>query len=137
MSEPFVLRHTASEADIETMHRYLSTDTYWAKGVSYEVVSRSVANSLPFLVDDPETGTLAAFARVITDKATFAYLCDVYVAPEYRGQGVGKRLMEGILAHPDLQNLRRFLLFTLDAHGLYAQYGFAPLEFPDRAMART
>jgi N-acetylglutamate synthase-like GNAT family acetyltransferase len=100
------------------------------------VVARSVANSLPFLLDDAETGQLVAFARVITDKATFAYLADVFVVPEYRGHGLGKRLVEGILTDPDLQNLRRFLLFTLDAHGLYAQYGFVPVTYTDRVMER-
>ncbi len=136
MTELFILRNTATDSDIDTMHRYLSTETYWAKGVPRDVVARSVANSLPFLLDHAETGNLVAFARVITDKATFAYLADVFVLPEYRGRGLGKRLVEGILTDPDLQNLRLFLLFTLDAHGLYAQYGFVPVTYTDRVMER-
>ncbi|MBC8136684.1 MAG: GNAT family N-acetyltransferase [Fibrella sp.] len=136
MTDRFILRNTATDADIDIMHRYLSTESYWAKGVPRDVVARSVANSLPFLLDDAETGALVAFARVITDKATFAYLSDVFVLPEYRGRGLGKRLVEGILTDPDLQNLRRFLLFTLDAHGLYAQYGFVPVNYTDRVMER-
>lgn len=136
MTDRFILRNTATDADVDLMHRYLSTETYWAKGVPRDVVARSVANSLPFLLDHAETGSLVAFARVITDKATFAYLADVFVVPEYRGRGLGKRLVEGILTDPDLQNLRRFLLFTLDAHGLYAQYGFVPVTYTDRVMER-
>ena len=132
----FVLRQTANNADLVTIHGYLSTQTYWSPGVPHETVTRAFANSLPFLWDDAETGTLAAFARVITDKATFAYLADVFVVPEYRGQGLGKRIVAEVLAHPDLQNLRRFLLFTLDAHGLYAQFGFEPLAHPERVMQR-
>jgi len=135
MNDDFVLTHTASPSDLDTMHGYLSTQTYWAKGVPRDVVERSVQNSLPFLWHDA-TGMLVAFARVVTDKATFAYLTDVFVVPEYRGQGMGKRIVEQVLAHPDLQNLRRFLLFTLDAHGLYAQYGFEPVRYTDRVMER-
>ena len=136
MTDAFLLRHAATDADIDVMHHYLSTESYWAKHIPRDVVARSVANSLPFLFDDVETGTLAAFARVVTDRATFAYLGDVFVLPVYRGSGLGKRIMESVLAHPDLQNLRRFLLFTLDAHGLYARYGFGPPLHPDRLMTR-
>lgn len=135
MTDRFTLTHGASPADLNAIHGYLSTQTYWAKGVPQDVVERSVQNSLPFLWHD-RAGTLAAFARVITDKATFAYLADVFVVPEYRGLGLGKQVVEQVLAHPDLQNLRRFLLFTLDAHGLYAQYGFEPVRHAGRVMER-
>ena len=130
----FEIRYTATEADIDRIHHYLSTQSYWAANIPRPLVARSFENSLPFLVFDGDT--LAAFARVVTDKATFAHLADVFVVVEYRGGGVGKRLMEAVMAHPDLQDLRRFLLFTRDAHGLYARYGFTGLERPGRAMQR-
>jgi GNAT superfamily N-acetyltransferase len=107
----------------EAIHAYL-TRSYWATGIPREVVDRAIANSLCFGLyrGDAQVG----FARVITDKTTFAYLADVYVLEEHRGQGLSKRLVETILAHPELQGLRRFLLATRDAHGLYARFGFGP-----------
>ena len=95
---------------------------------------RAIEHSLCFSAIDGES--LVGFARVVTDRATFAYLCDVFVLPEARGLGVSKALMQAIDVHPDLQGLRRFLLATADAHGLYAQYGFAPLTGPERFMER-
>ncbi|MBC8142560.1 MAG: GNAT family N-acetyltransferase, partial [Armatimonadetes bacterium] len=86
MTDRFTLTHSATDADLDAMHGYLSTQTYWAKGVPRDIVERSVQNSLAFLWHVADTGTLAAFARVVTDKATFAYLADVFVVPEYRGQ---------------------------------------------------
>ena len=128
------LRHTATDADIDIIHACLSAQTYWAQGISREVVARSIENSLPFLLFEGET--LLAFARVVTDRATFAYLSDVFVRAPWRGQGLGKQLMDAIVAHGDLQGLRRFVLFTSDAHGLYARYGFAPFAHPQRGMER-
>jgi GNAT superfamily N-acetyltransferase len=100
--------------------------------VPREVVTRAIANSLCFCVFGPDGQ--AGFARVITDRATFAYLCDMFVAPPYIGQGLGKALVATIIAHPDLQGLRRRLLGTHDAHTLYARYGFVPLARPQNFM---
>ncbi|MCK9686321.1 GNAT family N-acetyltransferase [Scleromatobacter humisilvae] len=120
-----------SRLQLEAIHATL-TRSYWSPGVPMEVVARAIANSMCFglYLGDAQVG----FARVVTDKASFAYLADVYVLEAHRGQGLSKRLVETILAHPELQGLRRFLLATKDAHGLYAQYGFKPLAAPDRMM---
>jgi GNAT superfamily N-acetyltransferase len=120
--------------DIAVIHEYLSTSSYWAAGRPLEVVRRGIENSLPFGVFK---GTeQAGFARVITDYATFAWLCDVFVLPAYQGQGLGKWLIGVIVAHPRLQGLRRWVLTTKDAHGLYAQHGFTELHAPERFMER-
>lgn len=113
--------------DRDLIHRVLDA-TYWAKGLPRDVLERSIANALCFGVYREERQI--AFARVITDRATFAYLSDVFVVPEEQGKGISKRLVEAILAHPELQGLRRFLLVTKDAHGLYERYGFQPVEHP-------
>jgi GNAT superfamily N-acetyltransferase len=116
---------------VEAVHRFLAA-SYWAKGIPPETVQRSIENSLSFGLYRGEEQ--AGFARVITDKATFAYLCDVFVLEEFRGRGLGKWLIEAVSRHPDLQGLRRWVLATLDAHGLYQQFGFTPLGRPDRFM---
>ena len=121
-----------SRLDIDLIHEFLRT-SYWAKGRRRSVVERAVRNSLCFGVY--QRGRQVAFARVVSDRAVFAYLMDVFVVPECRGQGISKALMRAVLAHPDLQNLRFFLLATKDAHGLYEQFGFTPLAEPDRWMA--
>lgn len=121
--------------DVDAIHRYLSEESYWAAGIPRDVVERSIANSLCFGAFDD--GTQIGFARVITDFATFAYLADVFVLPSHRGRGVSKRIMEAAMAHPDLQGLRRWHLVTRDAHGLYAQFGFVPLDAPERHMGRV
>ena len=117
---------------IAFIHDFLRS-TYWAKGIPRRVVATSIKYSLCFGVF--HRGEQVGFARVITDRATFAYLADVFVAPEHRGHGVGKMLIARILAHRNLQGLRRFMLATQDAHGLYAQFGFKPLFHPERFMA--
>jgi GNAT superfamily N-acetyltransferase len=124
--------------DVAVIHQFLSRESYWAQGVPRDIVERSIANSLSFGVYEAESGGGAqvGFARVITDYATFAYLCDVFILSAHRGQGLSKWLMEVIVAHPDLQGLRRFLLFTRDAHSLYARYGFTPLHHPQNALYR-
>ena len=118
--------------DIDLIHRFLET-SYWAKGRRRTVVERSIRNSLCFGVY--LAGRQVAFARVVSDRAVFAYLMDVFVVPEFRGRGISKALMRSVLEHPDLQNLRVFLLATRDAHDLYAQFGFRPLGHPERWMA--
>jgi GNAT superfamily N-acetyltransferase len=117
--------------DVDAIHAFLSR-SYWSPGVPRATVERAIANSLAFGVFDGVEQV--GFARVVTDRATFAYLADVYVLEGHRGQGLGRRLVETILAHEDLQGLRRFLLATRDAHGLYAGFGFKPLAAPDRMM---
>lgn len=108
--------------------------TYWAANRSRETIVRSLEHSLVFAIYDCEH--MVAMARVVTDYATFAWLCDVFVHEDYRGRGLGKWLMEATLAHPDLKDLRRWLLATRDAHGLYRQYGYTPLNNPERWMER-
>lgn len=121
--------------DVDTLHRWLSTDAYWAIGRPREVLERAIAGSLNFGAYDD--GRLVGYARVVTDRATFAWLCDVYVDPSARGAGVGVALMEAVLAElTDLQ-VRRTLLATADAHGLYAKFGFEPMTEPERWMLRT
>lgn len=120
--------------DAEVVHRYLSEESYWAKGITRELVERSIGNSLPFSAFDGDAQV--GFARVITDSATFAYLADVFVLESHRGRGIAKQLMQAIVTHPRLQGLRRWHLVTRDAHGLYAQFGFEPLDAPERHMMR-
>ncbi|MEO8482858.1 MAG: GNAT family N-acetyltransferase [Acidobacteriota bacterium] len=117
--------------DVRAIHAYL-TRSYWASGIPLETVERCIQGAICFGVYDE--GRQIGFARVITDRATFAYLADVYILESHQGRGLGKWLMRVIMAHPDLQRLRRFSLATRDAHGLYAQFGFTPLRAPDRHM---
>jgi GNAT superfamily N-acetyltransferase len=121
-----------SRLDLDVIHGFLQT-SYWAAGRRRSVVERAIRNSICFGVY--ADGRQVAFARVVSDCAVFAYLMDVFVVPEYRGRGISKALMRAILEHPDLQNLRVFLLATRDAHGLYAQFGFRPLAEPGVWMA--
>ena len=119
--------------DVPAIHRYLSQESYWAQGIPLETVQRAIANSLNFGVYAPDSRQVA-YARVITDKATFAWLCDVFVLPEFQSQGIGKQLQAEIWQHPELQGLRRYMLATLDAHGLYQQFGFQELAAPERYL---
>jgi GNAT superfamily N-acetyltransferase len=117
--------------DLVAIHHYLAA-SYWSPGLPMDVLARAVAGSLCFgLYHRAEQ---VGFARVVTDRATFAYLCDVYVLDAHRGRGLGRWLMEAVAAHPDLQGLRRFVLVTRDAHGLYARFGFRPLARPEGYM---
>jgi GNAT superfamily N-acetyltransferase len=115
--------------DVGRIHRFLST-AYWSAGIPRDVVARSIAHSLPFGLY-AASGEQAGFARVVSDRATYAYLGDVYVETPHRGRGLGKFLVSCVLAHPELQGLRRWALATADAHGLYARHGFAPPANPD------
>lgn len=121
--------------DVARVHRFLSTEAYWSPGVSLETVERSIRGSMPFGVYAPD-GSQVGFARVVTDRATFAWVADVYIEAEHRGHGLGKQLVESMLSHPELQGLRRWLLATADAHGLYRQFGFDGVVRPERFMAR-
>jgi GNAT superfamily N-acetyltransferase len=116
---------------IAGIHAFLST-SYWSPGIPLETLEAAIRNSLSFgLFHD---GVQVGFARVVTDRATFAYLCDVYVLPNHVGQGRAKWMLSTLLSHPDLQGLRRFLLATRDAHALYSRFGFRPLGNPSRFM---
>ena len=117
--------------DVDLIHSFLSR-SYWAEGISKEIIRRSIEGALCFGVfeNDKQVG----FARMITDRATFAYLADVFIIEEYRGLGLSKWLMEVIMVHPDLQGLRRMMLATRDAHELYKKFGFTPLNNVDRWM---
>ena len=132
MDAEFEVSTDPARLDIALIHGYLET-AYWASGRRRGVVERSIRNSLCFGVY--REGRQVAFARVVSDRAVFAYLMDVFVIPEFRGRGIAKSLMQSVLGHPELQNLRIFLLATRDAHGLYAQFGFRPLVSPERWMA--
>ena len=122
------------EMDVAAVHAYLSHESYWAAGIPLETVRRAMENSLCFAVLDGEEQV--AFARVITDRATFAYLCDVYVVNGYRGRGIATWLIETIDSHPDLQGLRRWSLVTRDAHDLYSRHGFRAPADPGSYMER-
>ena len=132
MSGEFEISTEPSRLDLEVIHGFLRT-SYWAEGRPRAVVERAIEHSLCFGVY--LEGRQVAFARVVSDRAVFAYLMDVFVIPEFRGRGISKTLMRAVLDHPELQGLRVFLLGTRDAHGLYAKFGFRPLEEPSRWMA--
>ena len=120
-----------SRLDLDVTHAFLTADAYWSPGVPRDIVERAIANSMVFgvyKVSGPGDAAQTGLARVVSDKATFAWICDVFVLPEHRGHGLGKWLMECVTAHPELQGLRRWMLATRDAHGLYAQYGFTQLH---------
>jgi GNAT superfamily N-acetyltransferase len=127
----FLVTTDPARLNIEFIHAYL-TRSYWSEGISREIVERGVSTSLCFGVY--EADKQVGFARVITDYATFAYLADVFIIESHRGKGLSKFLVECIVNDPRLQGLRRWILATRDAHGLYAKYGFEPLAKPDRFM---
>jgi N-acetylglutamate synthase-like GNAT family acetyltransferase len=119
--------------DVDRVHRWLTEESYWARGRPREMTDRAIAGSLCFGAYD-DAGVQIAFARLITDGATFGYLADVFVAADARGGGVGKAMVRAILAHPAVLGLRKLTLATEDAHGLYAQFGFGPLDDADDWM---
>ena len=127
----YVLSDAQEAVDLDAVYGFLS-GTYWARGIPREVCERSLRNALCFSL--LREGRLAGFCRVVTDRATFAYLADVFVLPQHRGQGLAGWMLGRVLAHPELQGLRRMLLATADAHGLYARLGFAPLAQPGTFM---
>jgi GNAT superfamily N-acetyltransferase len=126
-----VLSTDPARVDIGVVTACLAS-SYWAPGIPREVVERAVRGSIPFAIYD--AAAQVAFARVVTDAATFAYLADVFVVESHRGRGLGVWLMEAVVTHPSLQGLRRFALATRDAHGLYRKFGFTELAHPDRHM---
>ncbi|GGH04789.1 MULTISPECIES: GNAT family N-acetyltransferase [Pedobacter] len=128
----FIFSDKKELLDIGAIHHYLSTASYWAKNIPFDTVKRSIEHSLCFGIYKGHEQV--GFARWVTDKATFAWLCDVYIEESYRGLGLSKKLMSFMIFHPDLQGLRRYQLATLDAHGLYEQFGFSVIENPERQM---
>jgi len=133
--DDYVLSTDPARLDREALYRYLSEASYWAERIPRDVFERSVDHALCFGLYAPDRSQ-AGFARIISDRATVAYLGDVFVLEPHRGRGLSKWMMDCIIAHPDLQGLRRWILLTRDAHGLYQQFGFTPLAKPDRWMER-
>jgi len=123
-----------AEQQTEIIHAFLE-GPYWAQGIPRHIVERAIANSLCVGAFDAD-GDQVGFARVVTDRATMAYLADVFVLPAHRGQGLARRMLEALEAHPDLQGLRRWLLFTRDMQPLYAKLGWAPIPHPERCMEK-
>lgn len=128
----YTLSDDPARIDAVAVHAYLSR-SYWAEGIPLELVKRGIAGSLCVGVYHPVAGQVG-FTRVVTDRATFAYLCDVYVLEGHRGHGLGKWMMQAVMEHPDLQGLRRWMLVTKDAHALYRPFGFTAPAHPDRHM---
>jgi GNAT superfamily N-acetyltransferase len=128
----FVISTDRERLNLDAVHGFL-TNCYWAKGISREVVARSIEHSLCFGIYEG-SGAQVGFARVVSDFATVAYLGDVFVLEPHRGRGLSKWLMECVVQHPALQSLRRWILLTRDAHGLYSQFGFTPVKAPERYM---
>ena len=132
MSDSLRISTDKSELDLAMIHDFLANGSYWAKGIAYETVRKAIDHSLCFggYVGQAQV----AFARVISDFATFANLVDVFVLPAYRGHGYGKQIVQAVMAHPSLQGLRRFMLATSDAHELYRSHGFASPARPETLM---
>ena len=128
----FMISTSGERLNLDVIYEFL-INCYWAKGISREVVERSIAHSLCFGIYDGAAAQVG-FARVVSDFSTVAYLGDVFVLESHRGRGLSKWLMECVVQHPALQNLRRWILLTRDAHGLYSQFGFTPVKAPERYM---
>ena len=131
----FTISTDRNRLQIDAIHKFLAEESYWAKERTRSQCETAIKNSLPFGVYKGEN--LVGFARVVTDFATFAYLGDVFILDEFRGQGLSKWLMEVIVNHPELQGLRRWVLATKDAHTLYEKFDFSALKFPERWMEKT
>lgn len=131
----YVISTNKAELDIEVVHQFIS-HSYWAKGIPLQTMQAAIDGSMCFglYLKQQQEQQQIGFARMVTDNATFAYLADVFILPAHRGQGLSKWLMECMMAHPSLQGLRRIMLATADAHGLYQQFDFTPLNMPDRFM---
>ena len=130
--QEFVISTDKDRLDVDMIHRFLSEESYWANKRSLEQTKTAIVNSICFggYLGDRQVG----FARVVSDKATFAYIGDVFILDEFRGRGLSKILMKAMLEHSELQGLRRWVLATKDAHGLYEQFGFSLMKFPERWM---
>jgi GNAT superfamily N-acetyltransferase len=131
LPEGYVISSDPGLLNLDVIHGFIS-ESYWAKGIPKALVERTIRNSLCWGVY--HRGAQVGFARVVSDRATFAYLCDVFISGEHRGRGLSKALVAAILAHPDLQGLRRWMLVTADAQSLYEQFGFKVVPEPERHM---
>jgi GNAT superfamily N-acetyltransferase len=129
----YLISDDPARFDMARAHGWICGQSYWARGIPRHTFEKAMAHSLVFAAYDAE-GEMAAFARVVTDRATFGWLCDVWVDEPHRGHGLGKAMMRYFKLHPDLQGFRRMHLATADAHGLYAQFGFGPMTATDRWM---
>ncbi len=134
LRDDYVVSCDPAATSVEVVHRYLAEESYWAKDIPRAVVETEIANSLCFSL--LHKTTQVGFARVITDRATIAYLGDVFVLEAHRGKGLSKWLLQCVMDHPDLQGLRRWILLTSDAHGLYEKYGFKPAAAPEKWMEK-
>ncbi|MEU6659345.1 GNAT family N-acetyltransferase [Streptomyces sp. NPDC046821] len=135
LPDGYEISYDTARVDAARVHRWLSTDAYWALGRAREHQDRAIAGSLNFGVYDSASGEQVAYARVVTDHATFAWLCDVYVDPAARGKSLGTALVAALRAHLESYGVHRILLATHDAHGVYEKAGFAPLAEPEKWMA--
>jgi len=136
MDKGYEISTDPARLDIEAIHAYL-TRSYWSPGIPVEIVERAARNSLCFGLYEKSSGRQVGLARVVTDHATFAYLCDVYVLEEHRGHGLSKQLMRAVVEHPALAGARRSMLATRDAHGLYRQFGFSDCVRNTNLMERV
>jgi len=132
LQQGFTISNDNKLLDFDVIYKFLEYESYWSKGIAPDTLRKAISNSLCFGIYHQHK--ICAFGRVVTDRATFAYICDVFVLTPYRGRGLSKWLVQNITRHPELTNLRRWSLATADAHGLYRQYGFEPLSKPDRWM---
>jgi GNAT superfamily N-acetyltransferase len=132
----FTISTDLAKQDLVAVHHFLSTQAYWCLNIPFERVRKAAENSLNFGLFDGE-GKQIGYARIISDRSTIAYLGDVYVLPEWRGRGLSKWLIGTIMQHPELQGLRRWILLTGDAHGLYRQFGWKDVAHPERWMEVT
>lgn len=137
MTETYFFSAGSDRIDRSRVHRWLSEESYWAQGRSRATQDAAIDGSWNYGVYEIQGGEQVAYGRIVTDGVTFAWLCDVFVAPEARGQGIGKMLAAGIIENLEPLSLRRVLLSTGDAHGLYRQFGFAPLDEPSKMMAKV
>lgn len=128
----FEITNDKSKINFDTVYNYLNEESYWAQGIPPAKLKHAIEHSICFSILQQQEQV--GFARVITDQATFAYICDVFILPKARGNGLSKWLLQTIMNHPELQGLRRWSLATLDAHGLYKQFGFNEISKPDRWM---
>jgi GNAT superfamily N-acetyltransferase len=134
LKKGFLISTDQNLLDFKMIYKYLSDDSYWAQGIPSKTLKKAIENSFCFGVY--KQNVQVGLARVVTDKATFAYICDVFILPDHRGLGLSKWLIQTIMEHPELQGLRRWSLATADAHGLYRQFGFTQINRPERWMEK-
>ena len=132
LEKGYIISTDKNLIDFDVVYHYLADESYWAKGLTEERQKRAIENSMCFVINKQDK--LAGFARVVTDRATFAYICDVFILEGHRRLGLSKWLMQTMKEHPELQGIRRWSLATSDAHDLYRQFGFVPLSKPDNWM---